>query len=65
MTNQQIKELLISAGNVLRTIQEDSNFQAVINSDTFTTSNDLTLSDAIQAISEVWHGILNHEEIKD
>lgn len=61
MTTEQIKQILVGTSVTLRMIAENSEYQKIIKSDSFTTSNDLTLSDAIQAINEVWDGIVNHE----
>ena len=61
MTTEQIKQILVGTSVTLRMIAENPEYQKIIKSETFNTSNDLTLSDAIQAINEVWDGILSHE----
>jgi type IV secretory pathway VirB6-like protein len=61
MTTEQIKQILVDTSVTLRMISENPEYQKMIKSETFNTSNDLTLSDAIQAINETWDGIVNHE----
>ena len=61
MTTEQIKQILMGTSVTLRMIAENPEYQKIIKSETFNTSNDLTLSDAIQAINEIWDGIVNHE----
>ncbi|AFZ28616.1 hypothetical protein Cylst_6398 (plasmid) [Cylindrospermum stagnale PCC 7417] len=58
MTQEQIKTVLRGIEETLRMIASLTEYQKLQNSEYFTTSNDLTLGDAIQSVSEVYEGIL-------
>jgi hypothetical protein len=61
LTPQQIKNILLGIRESLRLVKSNSGYQNIINSDKFSTSNDLTISDAIQALDDTYQGILDHE----
>jgi hypothetical protein len=53
LSTTQIREKLFTCLEELRLVCNDSNYQALQNSEQFSTSNDLLLGDATGAISEV------------
>ncbi|MCC5620810.1 hypothetical protein [Nostoc sp. CHAB 5715] len=57
MTNEQIKAIIKGCEASLQIVLSDSSYQKIQQSDCFTTNNDLTLGDAIQALNEVLEGI--------
>lgn len=61
LTPQQIKNILVGMRESLQLIQSNKGYQKIANSDEFSTSNDLTLSDAIQALDDTYQGILDWE----
>ena len=61
MTTEQIKSILAGAEESLRLLQSQPEYQAIENSDDFTTENDLVLGDAIQSLSEIYQAIVESE----
>jgi hypothetical protein len=61
LTPQQIKNILIGIRETLQLVQNNPGYQKIANSDTFHTSNDLVLGDAIQSIDDVYQGIIDWE----
>lgn len=57
MTNEQIKTILKGCEASLQAVLNDSRYQQFQQNEHFTTNNDLTLGDAIQALNEVLEGI--------
>jgi hypothetical protein len=53
MTISQILQILKTCSDELETLNADPTFSYLQESDTFTTPNDMTLVDALQAIYEV------------
>lgn len=58
MTIEQIKSILAGAEETLRLLQSQPEYQAIENSDDFTTENDVVLKDAIQTLSEIYQAIV-------
>ena len=61
LTTEQIKSILADAKESLRLLQSQPEYQAIENSDEFTTENDLVLGDAIQSLSEIYQAIVESE----
>ncbi|MBD2571375.1 hypothetical protein [Anabaena lutea] len=61
LTTTQIKAILQTCQHELQVVVNDPNFQAMQKSEEFHTSNDLVLTDATQAISEVLEGLEDFE----
>jgi hypothetical protein len=61
LTIEQIKSILAGAEESLRLLQSQPEYQAIENSDDFTTENDLVLGDAIQSLSEIYQAIVESE----
>jgi hypothetical protein len=59
MTTEQIKAILLGTEETLRMIASLPEYQELQNHDHFDTNNDLTLGDAIQAVSEVYEAIVS------
>ncbi|MGM3308907.1 hypothetical protein ACSQ6I_23500 [Anabaena sp. WFMT] len=57
----QIREILSTCQHELQVVVNDPNYQAMQNSEKFTTSNDLLLGDATGAISEVLEALEDFE----
>lgn len=57
MTNEQIKAIIKGCEASLQMVLSDSRYQKVQQNEHFTTNNDLTLGDSIQALNEVLEGI--------
>jgi hypothetical protein len=58
LTTQQTKDFLLGIKEILQLVQSNPGYQNIINSGKFSTSNDLGICDAIQALSEIHQGIL-------
>lgn len=61
MTIEEIKSIIAGAEETLRLLQRQPEYQAIENSDDFTTENDLVLGDAIQNLSEIYQAIVESE----
>ena len=61
MTIEEIKSIIAGAEETLRLLQSQPEYQAIENSDDFTTENDLVLGDAIQNLSEIYQAIVESE----
>lgn len=64
MKIEQIKTILRGTEETLRIISNSPEYQRIQQSEHFTTSNDLTLGDAIQALREVLDGIFQAEDLE-
>lgn len=65
MTNEQIKAILKGCEASLQAVLVDPNYQKIQQNDHFTTNNDLTLGDAIQALNEVLEAISDVEYFQE
>ncbi|MBD2667309.1 hypothetical protein [Richelia sinica] len=59
LSTEQIKTILRGTEETLKMVLASEQYQKLQQSQYFDTTNDLTLGDAIQALSEVWEAIVN------
>ena len=61
LTTTEIMTILLGCEQTLRFVQASPNYQQIEASERFSTSNDLRLGDAIQALMEIHQAILDIE----
>lgn len=61
LTTTEIMTILLGCEQILRFVQASPNYQQIEASERFSTSNDLRLGDAIQALMEIHQAILDIE----
>ena len=61
LTTTEIMTILLGCEQILRFVQASPNYRDIEASERFSTSNDLRLGDAIQALMEIHQAILDIE----
>lgn len=61
LTIEQIKSIISGTEDALRLLQSQPEYLEIVNNENFITPNELTLGDAIQALSEVYQAIIESE----
>ncbi|MDQ2096788.1 MAG: hypothetical protein QQW96_03975 [Tychonema bourrellyi B0820] len=61
LTIEQIKSIISGTEESLRLLQSQPEYLEIVNNENFITQNEMTLGDAIQALSEVYQAIIESE----